>query len=87
MTVESFLCVVFLVSVISAFVILLAMKLGIIEWLQVHGDCFFSEMAGCNFCLSFWVGTVLSVAVAIWTGEVLFLIGGMITAPITRVLL
>lgn len=87
MTLESVLICVVLVSLVSAFIILLAAKLGILEWIQVHGDLFFSEMAKCNFCLSFWVGTVLWVVVACIMDNPLLILGGVLSAPITRMIL
>ena len=87
MTIESFLfCVVF-VALISAFMILLAAKLGIIEWLQVHGDKYISKMAQCYFCMSFWTGSLCFLALVIWFNEPLLIFGGVFSSPITRVML
>ena len=87
MTLMSFLLCVALVGLISAFAILLATKLGIIEWMQVHGDKFIAGMANCHFCLSFWVGTVFFIAVACWLDNPLYIFGGMFSAPLTRLIL
>ena len=87
MTLGSVLIIVAVVSLVSAFIILLAMKVGIIEWMQVHGDKFISELAKCNFCLSFWTGTLLFVGVACWYDNPLFLFGGVLSCPLTRFLL
>ena len=45
-----------LVAFAAAFVLLLLQKWGVIEYVQVHGNDFFSEMFQCNFCLSWWTG-------------------------------
>ena len=87
MTWSSLLVYVALVSLVSAFVILLAAKLGILEWIQVHGDVFLSEMAKCNFCLSFWTGTLFWVIVAFWCDNPLYIFGGVLSSPLTRMLL
>ena len=87
MTLESVLYCVVIVSLVSAFIILLAMKLGIIEWMQTHGDVFISEMAKCNFCLSFWVGMVLWIVMACWFDCTWLVFGGMLSTPLTRMLL
>lgn len=87
MTLENFLIVVVLVSLVAAYIILLAMKLGIIEWLQIHGDKYISEMAKCHFCMSFWTGTLLFVGVACWYDNPLFLMGGVVSCPLTRLML
>ena len=55
MTIGSFLIVVVLVSLVSAFLLLLATKVGIVEYLQTHGDSCISKMAQCYFCMSFWM--------------------------------
>ena len=86
MTIESLLVCVVLVALVAAFFILLATKLGIVEWMQVHGDKFISGMANCTFCLSFWTCTVLFVGVACWYDEVMLIFGGMLSSPITRYL-
>lgn len=87
MTWGSLLVCVVLVACTGAFFILLAMKLGIIEWMQVHGDAFISEMAKCNFCLSFWMCTVLFVGVACYYDNALLIFGGVLSSPLTRYLL
>ena len=87
MTLGSVLVIVAVVSLVSAFIILLAMKVGIIEWIQVHGDRFLSEMAKCNFCLSFWIGSVLMCGFACWYDEPLLIFGGVLSSPLTRFLL
>jgi hypothetical protein len=87
MTWGSLLICVALVALLSTFIILLAMKLGIIEWIQLHGDTFLSEMAKCNFCLSFWVGTALFVIIACYYDNALLIFGGVLSCPITRYLI
>ena len=84
MTLSSLLCCVVLVALVGAFIILLAMKLGIIEWMQIHGDAFISEMAKCNFCLSFWTCSALFVGVACYYDNPLLLFGGVVSCPLTR---
>lgn len=51
-----------LVALASAFVLSLAVKWGILEWLQVHApNEFFSKMLNCKFCTSFWVAVIVSL--------------------------
>lgn len=87
MTLSSLLCCVVLVALASAFIILLAMKLGIIEWMQTHGDVFISEMAKCYFCLSFWVCTALWIGLACYFDNALLIFGGTLSCPLTRCLI
>lgn len=86
MTMGSYVCCVVIVALVAAFTILLAKKVGIIEWYQIHGNDFVSKLASCDFCLSFWVGTLLAVAVAIVTGDIVCLTIGVMSCPITRML-
>lgn len=81
---QSFLFIAVFVALLSAFVLLLAKKVGIIEWMQVHGDKVISRMASCDFCLSFWMCTLLFVGVSCWYDEPLMAFGGIISCPITR---
>jgi hypothetical protein len=87
MNIESVLCVVVMVSMVAAFFILLAKKLGIVEWMQIHGDKFISQMASCDFCMSFWAGTLLFICAACFFRDPIFLFGGIASCPITRMLL
>ena len=87
MNIESVLCVVVMVSMVAAFFILLAKKLGIVEWMQIHGDKCISQMVSCDFCMSFWAGTLIFVCVACLYGNPLFLFGGVVSCPITRMML
>lgn len=78
--------VVVVVALLAAFFLLLAKKLGVVEWLQVHGDRIISEMAGCDFCMSFWIGTLLFVGIACVYDDPLLMFGGVLSCPITRIL-
>ena len=81
-----FLVFVVMVALFSAFVILLAKKLGAVECLQVHGDAFTSQLASCDFCMSFWTGTLSFVVVACVYDDPLLVLGGVFSCPITRYL-
>ena len=86
MRIESILVVLFMVALEAAFVILLAKKLGIIEWMQVHGSEFISKMASCDFCLSFWVGSAICLCVALYEGNAIWILGGTVSCSMTRML-
>lgn len=53
-----------IISGLSAFILILMQKWGIIEWLQVHGWEYISRAANCDFCLSWWVSLVVALAYA-----------------------
>lgn len=86
MTMISFLTVVVIVALSAAFIVLLAKKVGITEWMQVHGDKVLSQMASCDFCLSFWAGTLLFMVLACVYDDPLLMFGGMVSCPLTRML-
>lgn len=58
------------VGIIAAFFVMLAKKWGIIEQIQMRGNEFFSEMARCDFCLSWWTCCVLTLLYVLATGNV-----------------
>lgn len=88
-----------LVAFMAAFVVGLLRKWGVIERLQVFGDMwvkkvfpaynrsFMYQLAGCNFCLSFWVSFVVSMVFAIAFGDPLFLATPLFAAPVCRILI
>lgn len=81
-----YLAVLVFMTLLSAFFILLMKKWGIIEYVQIHGDRFFSEMAGCDFCLSFWVNSFVAFCLVMYFGMPELLVFGMFGCPITRML-
>lgn len=76
-----------MVGLSAAFIITLLYKLGIIEWVQVHGNRFFSEMFRCDFCLSFWISLLLSLPMLLGTLHVCYLIVPVMGAMISRKML
>ena len=75
------------VACTSAFLLLLAYKWGIVEWLQVHGGAIVSKMANCDFCLSWWVNVVLSVILFAVTLDVTVLAIPFVSTMLTRKLI
>lgn len=73
-----------LVATIAAFVLLLLTKVGVIEWLQVHGGKFISELACCTFCLSWWACLFLSVLMFVVTMDYTMFVVPFVATPITR---
>lgn len=58
------------IGCVAAFFITLAKKWGIVEQMQVRGNDLISEMAHCDFCLSWWACVVLTIVYVFATGEV-----------------
>lgn len=95
MAMIDFILSILLASLMSAFIILLLTKVGTIEWLQVNGikakndrlNDIVSKLANCHFCLSFWVGVIISIVAALLVGEWQLLLMPIFTAPLTRFIL
>ena len=75
------------VGIIAAFFITLAKKWGIIEQIQMKGNAFFSEMAHCDYCLSWWTCCVLTLLYVISTGNVDMIFIPFVGTMISRYLL
>lgn len=86
MTMMELIELVVLVALGAAFCVLLMKKWGVVEWLQVHGDTFINKMASCDFCLSFWTGTVIFCLLACAFDDPWLVFGGMLTSPLTRLM-
>lgn len=76
-----------LAACMAVFLLLLARKWGIIERIQVRGNRFFSAMAHCDFCLSWWFGVLVAVLLAWLAAEWRLLALPFFTTPLTRRLL
>ena len=81
------LCVSVVVACVVAFLLLLAHKVGIVEYMQVHGDKIISKMAQCDFCMSFWLSVFLTVAIVWVTGDCELILLPVVSTPIARRLL
>ena len=75
------------VSFFAVFFLLLAYKWKIVEWLQVHGSEKLSQLAHCDFCMSWWLCVLLTVIVAPFIGEWWLVSVPFIATPLTRHLL
>lgn len=72
------------VALVAAFVLLLLKKLGVVEWLQVHGNDFISQLAGCDFCLSWWTCLITATVAAVVAQDPFTIVTAVCAAPITR---
>ena len=75
-----------LIALGAAFVVLLIKKWGIAEWVQVHGNGFFSKLFSCDLCMSFWAAVMLAFIVAMEMGDVWLIFLPVFSTPITRML-
>lgn len=82
-----FLISIILIALASAFVLTLAYKWGVIEWMQVYGDKIISQMANCDFCLSFWSNVIVCMVVMLVVDDVTVGLAPLFSTMITRKLL
>lgn len=75
-----------LVALAAAFVVLLVKKLGIAEWMQVHGDRTMSQLFSCDFCMSFWAAVLILIVLCAYYDNGGYLLLAICTTPITRML-
>lgn len=73
-----------LIALGCAFIISLADKWRIVEWLQLHGSELVSKAANCRFCLSWWVNLIVCSAVAFGTKDYTFLFVPFFSTILTR---
>lgn len=76
-----------LVALLAAFIILLLKKLGVVEWMQVHGDHLTSQLFSCDFCMSFWTAFLVSIGFCFLFGNEDMLMIPFFSTPLTRYLL
>ena len=85
MWILEFVCWVAVVSLMAAFLLGLAVKWKILEWLQVHApNDFFGKLFNCKFCCSWWVSVLISLTLCVATGRLEFLAVPFCSTVITR---
>jgi len=83
---SEFCFIIVLVSLASAFVVLLLKKWGIAEWMQIHGDRYTSQLFACDLCMSFWTACLLCLCVCLVTDCGLYMGIPVFSTPISRML-
>ena len=80
-----FACWVAVVSLAAAFLLNLAVKWGILEWLQVHApNDFFGKLFNCKFCCSFHTAMIISLFLCLGNGQWILLLVPLFSTVITR---
>lgn len=70
MSVLDFCLFVVLVALGVKWILTLLDKWRIREWLQLHAPCdFLYKLFSCDFCMSWWIGVVISVILALLCRE------------------
>lgn len=72
------------VALVASFFLLLFKKIGIVEWLQVHGSDLISELAHCDFCLSWWLSLIIAIIAAAIIGDWWVIATAVLATPICR---
>lgn len=72
------------VALVASFFLLLFKKVGIVEWLQVHGGNLISELAHCDFCLSWWLSLIVAIIAAAIVGDWWVITTAVLATPICR---
>lgn len=73
------------VALAAAFVLSLLAKWKIIEWMQIHApNDFIHKLLMCKFCCSWWISVLISVPLAMATGEYELLSLPVFTTVITK---
>lgn len=72
---------------LASFVVCLADKWGVVEWVQIHGNDFFSKMFNCQFCLSWWANVVICILCAIILRDAWVILFPFVNTNITKHLL
>jgi len=78
------LIIIIYIALFSAFTIQLLRKIGLFEYVQVHGNDFFYQLSKCDFCLSFWHCLMLSIALVIYKQDFIYFIIPFFATPITK---
>lgn len=80
-----FITVFVIIATLAAFLLALAEKWGIIEWLQLHAPSdFLHRLFSCPFCLSWWTCLALSVVAFALSGDYVALTTAPCATMITR---
>lgn len=86
MVMVNFICHIFVVALVAAFILTLLYKWEVVEYIQVRGCRLLSKMAHCNFCLSWW--TCVVVVATLVALDKMELFNGILVAvcatPITK---
>lgn len=65
-----FVCWIVFVSLIVSFLRTLAIKWGILDWLQLNApNDFLHKLFSCEFCQSFWLGMLVCFIISIVTAD------------------
>ena len=71
-------------ATLSAYLLILAAKWKVVEWMQVKGWKWLSDLANCDFCLSGWVNVIVCLVAAVLTGDTMWIAVPFFATMLTR---
>lgn len=74
-------------ATLSAYLLILAAKWKVVEWMQVKGWKWLSDLANCDFCLSWWVNVIVCLVAAVVTGDTMWIAVPFFSTMLTRKLI
>jgi hypothetical protein len=87
MDAPAFLAYTAIVALAAAWAVLLLARVGLRDWVVVRAPRLISELAACDFCLSWWLCVIFSLVAAFVVGDFRLLLCALTATPITRFLL
>lgn len=76
-----------IIATLASWIVLFITKIGLREYVQIHGSKIVAELFSCDFCLSWWVCLMLSVICSIITGDLTMVLCAFCATPISRYLI
>lgn len=74
-------------ATLSAYLLILAAKWKVVEWMQVKGWKWLSDLANCDFCLSWWLNVIVCLVAALVTGDTMWIAVPFFATMLTRKLI
>ena len=74
-------------ATLSAYLLILAAKWKVVEWMQVKVWKWLSDLANCDFCLSWWVNVIVCLVAAVVTGDTMWIAVPFFATMLTRKLI
>lgn len=74
-------------ATLSAYLLILAAKWKVVEWMQVKGWKWLSDLANCDFCLSWWLNVIVCLVAAVVTGDTMWIAVPFFATMLTRKLI
>lgn len=84
-TILTFVCWIIVIALMASFFLGLAVKWGLIEFLQVHApNDFLNRLFSCKFCCSFWMSVAICIGASIGTGDWILMLVPFCSTVIAR---